>query len=243
MRIIKLDAIDSTNTFLKQLGTVEDLKDYTIATAKFQSMGRGQMGTAWQSQSGKNLMFSVFKNVSFLPSDHVFFLGIVTALAVAKTLKEFKIPKLKIKWPNDILSEGKKVCGVLIENVVSNNKLKGTVIGIGLNVNQTEFDSLPQASSLLIISGKLHDLDELLVSIINNLRHYFSLLKNEKYEVLHSKYEQLLFRKGKASTFRDENGALFTGIIQGVSQAGNLKILLEDNVHREFDLKQVSLLY
>ena len=243
MRIIKLNAIESTNAFLRQLGTVEKLDDYTIVTTKFQSEGRGQMGTVWQSQEGKNLMFSVYKNVSFLNSDHVFFLSIVVSLALVKTLKRFNIPKLKVKWPNDILSEDKKVCGVLIENVVSNNQLKGTIIGVGLNVNQTEFQNLPQASSLLLISGKVHNLDELLDSVISQMRHYFSLLKNKKYEVLLSKYENLLFRKGKASTFRDTNGDLFTGIIQGVTQYGSLKILLEDNISKEFDLKQVSLLY
>ena len=243
MRIIKLNAIHSTNAYLRQLGNEEALKDYTIVTAKYQSMGRGQMGTVWQSQDGKNLMFSVFKNVSFLPSDNVFYLSIVSALAIIRTLKAFNIPKLKVKWPNDILSEDKKVCGVLIENVFNNNKLKGTIIGIGLNVNQTEFDNLPQASSLLLISGKVHDLDELLVSMITNLKHYFSLLKNDKYEVLLYKYENLLFRKNKASTFRDEKGEFFTGIILGITQTGSLKVLLEDNISREFDLKQVSLLY
>lgn len=243
MHVIKLNAIDSTNAYLRQLGSVEDLKDYTVATAKFQSMGRGQMGTVWQSQNGKNLMFSVFKNVSFLSSDNVFFLSIVTALAITKTLKSFHIPKLKIKWPNDILSEDKKVCGVLIENVLNNNRLKGTIIGVGLNVNQTEFNNLPQASSLLAISGKVYNLDELLVSIITNMRHYFSLLKNEKHDILLSKYENLLFRKDKASTFKAENGDLFTGIIEGVNQAGSLKVLLEDGISKEFDLKQVSLLY
>lgn len=243
MRIIKLNAIDSTNAYLRQLGNKEDLRDYTIVSAKYQTNGRGQMGTVWHSQTGKNLMFSVFKNVSFLSSDNVFFLSIVSALAITKTLREFNISRLKIKWPNDILSEDKKVCGVLIENVLSNNKLKGTIIGIGLNVNQTEFENLPQASSLLLISGKVYNLDELLVSIVTNMKFYFSLLKNEKYGVLLSKYENLLFRKGKASTFRDIKGDQFTGIIEGVSQAGSLKILLEDEVSKEFDLKEVTLLF
>lgn len=243
MRIIKLNAIDSTNAFLRQLGMVETLKDYTIVVTKFQSQGRGQMGTVWQSQDGKNLMFSVYKNVSFLNPEHVFFLSIVTSLAIVKTLKMFNVPKLKIKWPNDILSENKKICGVLIENVLSNNQLKGTVIGIGLNVNQTEFNNLPQASSLLMITGKFHDTEEIMNALISQLRHYFSYLKTGKYELLLRKYENLLFRKDKASTFKDSQGELFTGIIQGVSQLGNLKVLTENGVCNEFDLKEVSLLY
>ena len=243
MRIIKLNAIDSTNTFMKELGTVETLKDYTVVTAKYQTQGRGQMGTVWQSFEGKNLMFSVFKNVSFLHPEHTFFISIVASLSVLKTLKGFNMPRLKIKWPNDILSENKKICGILIENVMSNNQLKGTIIGIGLNVNQTEFNNLPQASSLLLISGRVFNLEELMENIVINMRHYFSFLKNGKRELLLSKYENNLFRKNKPSTFKDEKGELFTGFIQGISESGCLKIILEDNVTKEYELKQVSLLY
>ena len=243
MRIIKLNAIDSTNAFMKELGTVETLKDFTVVITKYQTQGRGQMGTIWQSHEGKNLTFSVFKNVSFLHPDNTFFLSIVASLAVVKTLKGFNIPRLKIKWPNDILSDNKKICGILIENVMSNNQLKGTIIGIGLNVNQKDFNNLPQASSLLLISGRVFNLDELLEGIIANLKHYFSFLKNGKHDSLLSKYENNLFRKNKPSTFKDENGELFTGLIKGISDSGCLKILLEDNICKEFELKQVSLLY
>ena len=243
MRIIKLNAIDSTNVFMRQLSTAEKLKDYTIVATKLQTEGKGQMGTVWQSQKGKNLMFSVFKDVSFLHSDYAFFISIVSALSVVTALKRFNIPKLKVKWPNDILSEEKKVCGILIENVLSNNQIKESIIGIGLNVNQTEFQDLPQASSLLLISGKVYNLDELLDSIISQMKHYLSLLKNEKYSELLLEYETLLFRKEKPSTFKDTNENLFAGIIQGITLSGSLKILLEDDILKTFDLKEVSLLY
>lgn len=242
-RIIKLNAIDSTNAFIKQLSMTEKLEDYTVVMAKYQTKGKGQLGTTWQSQDGKNLMFSVFKKVPFISSEHAFFLSIVTALAIVKTLKGFNIPKLKVKWPNDILSENKKICGILIENVLYNNQIKETIVGIGLNVNQTEFENLPQASSLLLISGRVYATEELLHGIIKNLKHYFSFLKNGKHDTLLSKYENLLFRKDKASTFKSTDGNMFTGLIQGVTQAGSLKILLEDNVYKEFELKEVSLLY
>ncbi|HPF96946.1 MAG: biotin--[acetyl-CoA-carboxylase] ligase [Flavobacteriaceae bacterium] len=242
-RIIKLNAIDSTNAYIRQMNMEEKLDDYTVVMTKFQTQGRGQLGTVWHSQEGKNLMFSVFKRIPFVPSEHAFYLSIVTALAIVKTLKGFNIPKLKVKWPNDILSENKKICGILIENVLYNNQMKETIIGIGLNVNQTEFENLPQASSLLLISGRVHDTEELLHSIIKNLKHYFSFIKQGKYESLLSKYENLLFRKDKPSTFKSADGTLFTGLIQGITQTGSLKILLEDNVCKEFELKQVSLLY
>ena len=133
MPIIKLDATDSTNSYLRKLSTVETVLDFTIVTAKYQTEGRGQMGTIWSSETSKNLTFSVFKDVSNMNLDFPFFISIVTSLAIIRTLETFSLPKLSIKWPNDILSEDKKVCGILIENVIKNNNINASIIGIGLN--------------------------------------------------------------------------------------------------------------
>ena len=135
------------------------------------------MGTIWDSESSKNLTFSVYKDISQYKLLHPFYISIVTSLALLKTLHFFSITKLSVKWPNDILSENKKICGILIENVVKQNKFHESFIGIGLNVNQTEYKNLPNASSLKIISGRFYDLDEVAHVIIKNLKHYFLLLK------------------------------------------------------------------
>ena len=243
MPIIKLNAIDSTNSYLKQLSNKGKLDDYTVVVTKYQTNGRGQMGSEWHSQDSKNLMFSVFKDVSFLNLNSTFFLSLVSSLAIVRTLDQFMIPKLKVKWPNDILSESKKICGVLIENVIKKDQVKGTIIGIGLNVNQTEFKELPQASSLLLLTGIVYNTDELLKVIIKNLKYYFSYLKKNNHKFLIQEYEKLLFRKDKPSTFKSFTGEIFSGIIQGISPNGNLIVLLEDNILKEFDLKEVSLLY
>jgi len=126
MRIIKLSAIDSTNTFLRQVSSADSLEDYTTVVAEEQLNGRGQMGTVWASEKGKNLTFSVFKEVSFLKFKDQFYLSMVTSLALLKTLRQFNIPKVSIKWPNDILAEGNKVCGVLIENVIQQNSIQSS---------------------------------------------------------------------------------------------------------------------
>ena len=143
MHIIKLNAIDSTNSYLRQLCTKNKLEDYTIVTAKTQTKGRGQMGTFWHVQEGKNLTCSVFKRFDKFPVDHSFYISIVTSLAIVRALHRFNVPKLRVKWPNDILSEEKKICGILIENIVKQSQLEASVIGIGLNVNQSEFQNLP----------------------------------------------------------------------------------------------------
>ncbi|WP_417195961.1 biotin--[acetyl-CoA-carboxylase] ligase [Bizionia sp.] len=243
MHIIKLDATDSTNSYLRALSTNSTLADYTIVSAKHQTHGRGQRGTNWQSETGKNLMFSVFKNVSFLGFQDNFFISMVTSLALIKTLQQFLIPKLSIKWPNDILSEDKKICGILIENTVKQNAFGGTIIGIGLNVNQTQFKDLPNATSLQLIVGTPLNTDELLLSIVTNLKFYFNQLKTNQHKLLKETYESYLFRKNKPSTFKDHEGNLFTGYIQGVTSLGNLRVLLEDEIIAEYELKEVTLLY
>ncbi|MBU2938468.1 biotin--[acetyl-CoA-carboxylase] ligase [Lacinutrix sp. C3R15] len=243
MRIIKLNAINSTNTFLKQLSVQETVVDYTVVQTNYQTNGRGQMGTSWSSNTGENLMFSVFKDVSFLGFDQHFYISITVALAIIKTLKAHEISKLSIKWPNDILSENKKICGILIENSIKKNKFKDSIIGIGINVNQTNFENLPQASSLKKLTGKVFDIEELLIDLIENLKHYFLILENRNFEELKSTYEKYLFRKKKPSTFQDIEGNMFSGIIQSVSQNGNLQVLLEDAVLKEYNLKEIKLLY
>jgi BirA family biotin operon repressor/biotin-[acetyl-CoA-carboxylase] ligase len=167
----------------------------------------------------------------------------VTALALIKSLQVFSISRLSVKWPNDILSADKKICGVLIENVIKQNKINASIIGIGLNVNQTKFKDLPKASSLKVVSGKVYDLDELTFEILKNLKDYFLILKAGDYRMLKSEYESFLFRKNKPSTFKDAEGFMFSGFIKGVSDSGNLQVLLEDDIQKEYELKEITLLY
>lgn len=243
MYIIKLNAIDSTNAYLKTISTKLSPKDYTVVVTENQTNGRGQMGTTWHSEASKNLTFSVFKDVSFLSVEHQFYISIVTALALTKALNELRIPKLNIKWPNDILAENKKIAGILIENVIKNNQLVGSIIGIGLNVNQKFFDDLPQASSLHALTGVVYNKDEILQHILKHLEAYFMRLEALDFDNLKQDYERLLFRVKKPSTFITPKQNTFSGFITGITEDGKLKILLEDNITETYDLKEVKLLY
>ncbi|MDO6760271.1 biotin--[acetyl-CoA-carboxylase] ligase [Tamlana sp. 2_MG-2023] len=243
MSIIKLDATDSTNSYLRELYTNEVVEDFTTVIAKKQTQGRGQMGAKWESQDSKNLTFSVFKNTEALSLESPFAISLVVALALRKALQSFLIPHLYVKWPNDILSVNKKICGVLIENVIKQQDVTASIIGIGLNVNQIEFENLPKASSLKHITGIIYDLDEVALVILNQLKYYFEVLEAGNYEELKEAYESCLFRKNKPSTFEDAEGLKFSGFIKGVSDFGNLQVLLEDNIIKEFDLKEITLLY
>ncbi|NQX84541.1 MAG: biotin--[acetyl-CoA-carboxylase] ligase [Flavobacteriaceae bacterium] len=243
MNIIKLNAVDSTNSYLKKISTERVLEDMTVVMAEYQTQGRGQMGTVWDSQKTKNLMCSVFKRHQFLSVEDHFFISIVTSLAIIKALKQFNVPKMHIKWPNDILSDQKKICGILIENVIKNNKIEASIIGFGLNINQTDFERLPKASSLLNLTGTVFCKEELLMHIWRYLKFYFEYLEHGKHDVLKRAYETLLFRKDKPSTFKDMDGNLFAGFIKGTNLQGGLQVLLEDEVMAEFQLKEIQLLY
>lgn len=243
MKIIKLDAIDSTNTYLRQLSLEEKLEDFTIVTATSQTAGKGQMGTKWSSEEGKNLTFSVFKKVSCLENEEQFYISMATSLAIYNALKHFQIPKLAIKWPNDILSENQKICGILIESVIQNSKMTAAIIGIGLNVNQTTFEVNLNATSLKKITGVHLDLDEVMFYIAAQLKKYSILITDRSFTELKLEYESLLFRKDKPSTFKKTNGDLFMGFIQGVADDGKLNVLLEDEIMTAFDLKEIKLMY
>ncbi|MGC1203436.1 MAG: biotin--[acetyl-CoA-carboxylase] ligase [Flavobacteriaceae bacterium] len=242
MPIIKLDATDSTNSYMRRLISEQDVGDYTIVMAKKQTQGRGQMGTVWDSDKGKNLMFSVFKDLRLHDVEFPFYISMAISLAILKAFKTLNIPDLHIKWPNDILSADKKICGILIENVIK-NKLNSTIIGIGINVNQTDFKNLPKASSLKNITGIHYNVDEILQLIVNYTKEYSKLLQQEKYDFVKNEYETNLFRKNKPSTFKDDEGVLFSGFIKGVTKYGKLQVTLEDEIVKKFDLKEITLMY
>lgn len=243
MHIIKVDAIDSTNTFLRNLNREKRLTNSVCVIAREQLAGKGQMGSVWQSNSGENLTCSVFMQVKDLQLMDQFYLSITTSLAVYDTLRDLMVPKLAIKWPNDILSDRQKICGILIENVVKNGSIQGAIIGIGINVNQMEFHNLPQAASLKYILGKSLDVEELLYLLLARLEERFSSLHISSFPKWKEEYESVLFRKNKPSTFLDAKGDFFVGIIQNITNEGKLQILIEDEVISDFDLKELKLLY
>lgn len=242
MQLIKLNATDSTNNYLKQLILERTMDDFSVVVANHQTNGRGQRGSSWLSEKDKNLTFSVLKRNISIVANQQFLLNILVSLSIVKTLEGFNIPKLAIKWPNDILSDHHKISGILIENLIKNKQIEYAIIGIGLNVNQVKFEGLSKVSSLKNIMPLPVDKDELLTKIIDKLKMYFKLYSENGSEFLNSEYESYLFRKDKPSTFISHDNNLFTGIIRGVSTSGKLCVQMED-FNKEFDLKELKLIY
>lgn len=243
MRIIKVNATQSTNSLAKEWQQSNKGSSPVCFVAREQSSGRGQRGASWISNAGENLTFSVLfskPDFEFYPG---FDLSAGVGLAVLDTLKEFNIKNLKLKWPNDIMAGNFKVGGILIENTLNNGRIASLVIGIGLNVNQVTFPGLPQAASLRSVSGTFYVLDELLKKILLRLEENMEILSGGKPNHFLKKYEQVLFRKEKASTFQLPNGSFLTGIIKGVTSSGLLEVQVENDVIKTFDLKELKLLF
>ncbi|CAM1349378.1 biotin--[acetyl-CoA-carboxylase] ligase [Tenacibaculum crassostreae] len=241
MKIIKLNAIDSTNTFLKDMLSKMPVEDFTVAVANTQTEGRGQMDSEWVVESGKNLTFSVFCEIFDLDISNHKYLNYCVSISVFKALQELKLPNLSVKWPNDILSGNKKLAGILIENSLKGSKINSSVIGIGINVNQDIFlENLPNASSIKRILKKEVDLDVLLESVLIKLQLNLVVLKRKEYHLLEEVYLKVLYKKNVPTMFKNNQNILFMGKIIGVSKNGNLQIELENETIQEFGLKEVS---
>lgn len=242
--LIKVNAIGSTNDFLKNLVREKKNTSPTCVWAKNQFYGRGQMGATWESESGKNLTFSIFIPALKYVCTPTIALNFITSYCIYNELKKLKLPQLYIKWPNDIVSVNKKIGGILIENTYRNKTITGSIVGIGLNVNQTKFKNLPKASSIKTILEKEIDLEVLLNDILTSFEKLISNYESSQFSKVKLEYENFLFRKGKASTFVKTDGTVkFTGIIQGVTNEGKLIIEEEDQLIKKYNLKEITLLY
>jgi BirA family transcriptional regulator, biotin operon repressor / biotin---[acetyl-CoA-carboxylase] ligase len=239
---MKLDAIDSTNEFLKGLSNNQLVENFTVVTAESQTQGKGQMGSTWVSEASKNLIMSVLVRDFVTDINQIFDINIAVSVSIIKVLEDFDIPELSIKWPNDIMSYNKKIGGILIENSIKSNGEIVSIVGLGLNVNQTNFENLPKASSLASICNAAFDKEEILLKIIEKLEHNI-LFWNKNKELLRLDYTNSLFKKGIPMPFSDANQQNFMGIIQGVSTIGKLEILLENDTVSEFDIKEIQMLY
>ncbi len=228
---------------MRRLLQQEKPEDFTTVMARKQLNGRGQRGAKWLSEPGKNLTFTVLKKFESFPVVHQFALNICVSLAICDVLQAMNISDVAVKWPNDIIVDSQKVCGILIENIIQGDNIKQSIIGVGLNVNQTRFEHLQRAASLKNITGRSFDLKVLLHKVLECLKIRFSELKTGTVDQLMATYEQLLFRKDLPSNFENDKGQVFAGRIRGVSASGKLVLELDGNMFKEFELKEVALCY
>jgi BirA family biotin operon repressor/biotin-[acetyl-CoA-carboxylase] ligase len=211
-----------------------------IIWAESQSAGRGQRGHSWQSAQGQNLTFSVVLQPVFLPAAEQFSLLQVVALAMVDALAEWNI-EAKIKWTNDIYVGDRKVVGILMEHKLQGNTLSRSIAGIGINVNQTEFDAaLPNPTSMRIISGTEFDRKQVLERIIRHIMHRYDILRQGMTERLRNDYHRSLYKLNEPQLFALPDGSRFVGEISGVEPQGALKIVTQQGEERKFLFKEVE---
>ena len=200
------------------------------------------MGSIWVSEKGKNLIMSVLVKDFIFDAIKVFNLNFVVSLAVISALKNLNIPNLSIKWPNDIMSDDKKIGGILIENSFRSDSTINSIIGIGINVNQTDFNLLPQASSLTLITQNKVDRNKLLLNIVDILKTNINTWEKSS-TMLITNYNNLLFKKSVIMQFQNKDNTRFNGIIRGVSSDGKLEIISELGMKVDFDIKEIQMIY
>lgn len=239
-RISKIDAIDSTNLALKRKYHKGLAKHGDVLWALDQVKGKGQRDSQWVSEPNKNLTFSIFLSQEKLMLRSVFVLNCWVALAVKNSLTSLNIPSVSIKWPNDILSENKKLCGILIENLYQGEKHIASIVGIGLNVNQINFFDLTKASSMQLSAGRMFDLEKVLQEILYQLSHYLET-KMSPLDSLEA-FNKALYGLGEERTFL-ENDIPFQATVEEVNAQGELVLKTAQNELRCFQHKTIEWIY
>ena len=243
--LIALDSTESTNLYLSQLSRHEGdaLAPFTTVCAEYQQAGKGQRGNSWESAEGKNLLFSFVTYPTFLEARHQFLLSQMVSLAIKEALSCWS-DDFSIKWPNDIYWRDKKICGILIENDLSGNRIGRCICGIGLNVNQTTFLSdAPNPISLQQITGREHDRHALLMEIMKRIQLYFQGAEVEQYatysEEISVRYGRSLFRRRGYYPYADANGR-FSARLLRVEPDGRFVLEDESGKEREYLFKEVQ---
>ena len=239
MNVFKLNAINSTNLYLKELLQKKDLENFTIVMTEYQTSGKGQGLNIWYSEEGKNLLFSVLVKFDGLEIQKAPYLNYAISIAIYNVLNTY-LNNVKIKWPNDIMAENKKVCGILIENTVRSAKINHSIIGIGLNVNQSIFpDNVKNATSIYSLLHQKIDRNLLLENLVKSIKDKIIRLNNQEFSYLKDIYESVMYKHNEISSFKDKNGIQFQGKIVGVNHLGMLAIKTIENKIYTFANKEI----
>ncbi len=241
MNIIKVDAIASTNTALKDMIKANQLDNFTVLYTNNQTAGRGQVHAKWEAEPFKNLTFSVYIKDLDIDIENQFYLNQVVSIIVSDFIQSKISSKVHVKWPNDILADKKKICGILIENTVSNSKIKHSIIGIGLNVNQEKFNHAPNPTSLKLLNIRDYDLELLLKELLSLFESSLNRLLSSNKQEIHENYLKQLYQYQKPAMYRS-NGEQFMGKILGVSRYGKLQLEKEDEKTYEYEIKEIQFL-
>lgn len=238
-KIIRLEEIDSTNRYLKNYREEGD-EEMIVAVADYQAAGKGQGTHTWESEKGKNLLFSIKVYPHWIPVRRQFVLSMAGALAVKDALDSY-VENITLKWPNDVYWTDQKISGTLIENTIDSKGIKSCVFGIGLNVNQLVFHSdAPNPVSLAQILGHEVDRDEVLKKILDGFEKYYELLRRADYMDVSGIYHLSLYRRKGFHPYRDADGE-FEGALVEVEDDGHLILHDRQGRIRSYAFGEISI--
>ncbi|MBQ0049397.1 MAG: biotin--[acetyl-CoA-carboxylase] ligase [Bacteroidales bacterium] len=247
MKRICLQEIDSTNNYVKRLiaERCAEACDELIVTTDAQTAGRGQRGNSWETEPGKNLIFSMLVHPDSLLPSNIFFLSEVVALSVCQALKTF-LPqaegwRMRVKWPNDIYFGDRKIAGILIETDLMGRRVANGIIGVGVNINQQHFLSdAPNPISLQQIRGCDTEREAVLAAVLEHFVRFYAMMQRGETNDLHARYKAVLYRGEGFHTYEDTKKGRFEARIRDVEPTGHL--LLEDRqgVVKRYAFKEVA---
>lgn len=235
VKAIYLDEVDSTNRYLLEYQPAEG-EDATICVADFQTAGRGCGSNSWESERGKNLLFSLLIHPTDIEAREQFHISMAISLAICDAMQSYGMKDVSVKWPNDIYWKDKKLCGILIENRLSGTFIRDSIIGIGLNVNQDVFLSdAPNPVSMRQILGREFNRDEVLRRILAKLNVCRCMV-----DFTYMRYNAMLYRRGKGFfPFRDASGDFMAEILE-TDRSGLLMLRKQGGEVQSYAFKEVQ---
>jgi BirA family biotin operon repressor/biotin-[acetyl-CoA-carboxylase] ligase len=237
----RFEELPSTNEYALELLSKSTPEEGTAISTQNQTAGRGQIGRKWESAPGENLTVSIILYPTFLAATQNFQLNKAFSLG-ARDFVASALPSSRVfvKWPNDIYVNDRKICGILIQNAIQRDRIQNSVLGVGLNVNQSHFTWAPNATSLFLESGQAFSLDQTLLDIFFFLEKRYRQLSLDA-QALNEDYLSALYRIHQESEFQKSDGRRFKGTITGVGPAGHLLVLHEHQIG-SYDLKEIQMI-
>lgn len=235
---IILDSVDSTNNYAMALIQSGDKNRKNPVFSMQQTGGKGRRGKHWESEKGSNIILSIPLQMQWLPLTQQFRLSVAISLGAFDLISKYIFKNVFIKWPNDLFIDDNKAGGILIENIIKGSSWQWAVVGIGLNINQENFEAYsPGATSFKKITGENYHVLQLANELYELLKIRIEELKNGHFETMLDEYNDHLFAKNRSVKLQKQN-ILFETKITGVSPSGQL--LTKDAIERRFDFDEVS---
>ena len=238
--IISNDTLDSTNDEAKRLIDSRQAGEWTVITAGHQWRGKGLGDNRWESEPGRNLLFSIVLEPEFIIPESQFLLNMALSLGISAALQDYLATPVMIKWPNDLYVGARKIGGLLIQHIITAGRIKYSIAGVGLNVNQRSFPArLPNPVSVAMLLGHEVDRQELLRDVLLAVEKEYSFLRERKDRETKKEYLGRLYLFGEEANYMVK-GRRIAAVIENIDRFGRLQLRSESGELITCNLKEVS---